>query len=123
MIDRQKKNTMQYQLSQGYFWRCQDHQPPMLEYFPVPNVYCPPIYHPFVQRKQYWIHPHHLQYMGRIIGKNGSFFKQITQETGCLYIFFRQDMNCIELWGYSQNTDWAWHRIHHHIQSILSKCI
>ena len=83
----------------GYYWEWTNQQQWAMRWEPVQGFYSPPRL------------DHHLQYvmvevsqdlqenMGRVIGKNGYYFKYITQWSGAVYIFYRDDLKCIEIWG------------------------
>jgi hypothetical protein len=76
-----------------------------LEWTPVSSYYSPPNRHYGICMKQ-------IQFddrleKGIIIGKQGKHFKRITENTGCLYIFLKNDV--IEIWGTEkavQHAEW-----------------
>lgn len=68
-------------------------------YQPIPNIYSPPIGHFNYVLPLYQFE---IDMIGKIIGKNGYYFKSITQKMGMSYIWFNEKTNCIELWSH----DW-----------------
>lgn len=90
-----------------------------MEYFPLPNQYCPPVLHPMILMRSLPIFPAHQHLMGKIIGKNGHVFKNITHWSGCVYIYYQN--GCIEIWGNYYSIDIAFHMLCQHIGFILNK--
>lgn len=76
---------------------------------PVTNVYSPPCLHhgvhmrsiPFVISGREYPSS---QMIGRLIGKNGWFFKYVTETSRSLYIFYQPTTRHIEIWGLSQES-------------------
>jgi len=110
-------------IAPGYFWNHRQGVsfPPVLDYAPISNVYCPPVYHAHVQCNVLWVAPEHQYLMGRVIGKSGFFFKKMTQDTGCIYMYYRKEWGCIEIWGYPPNAQWAMHLLWHHLGKVISQ--
>jgi hypothetical protein len=63
----------------------------------------------------------HRHLMGLIIGREGAVFKNITQESGAVYIFYRQDLGLVEIWGNPESIDGAIKMLCDHINFILNK--
>jgi len=64
----------------------------------IPNIYSPP-----VQDHICWVYPLHIQeinIIGKIIGKNGKYFKWFTEESGVTYIWFNSNTQVIEIWAH-----------------------
>ena len=60
--------------------------------------------------------------MFKVIGKDGSAFKAITYESGCLYIWWDSKKNVIELYAHSQRAlDDAYYRLQDRIAFLEKK--
>jgi len=63
---------------------------------PITNVYSPPTYNHSCY--VFALYDHEIQNIGKIIGKEGMHFKNITHLSGSSYIWFNQYTNYIEIW-------------------------
>jgi hypothetical protein len=88
-----------------------------LKWMVLPSVYSPPSLFPMVRKLIYEVDDTSI--MGRVIGKNGCHFKNITHLSGALYIFFRYAE--IEIWGYENTPEIAMRMVDNHIRSIRSQ--
>jgi len=103
----------------GYTWQW---IPPMGQYVlkwkPVPTFYSPPCLDQSVIMRTLAVPPEVLGGMGLVIGREGCFFKQLTGQSGCLYLFYRSEFANIEIWGKPEAVAHAMILLTHHMQSI-----
>jgi len=101
----------------GYFWEWtgQDWQ---IRWEPVKGIYSPPSL--MNLSVGYLEVPEILNdKMGLVIGKDGSMFKFITHWSYSVYIFYRQDINKIEIWGYQPSIDKAIQLLRLHFMDVM----
>ena len=103
----------------GYYYRYFSDSNCVLEWTPVASYYSPPLLHPNVTVKQVQVDAPLEK--GLIIGKQGKHFKRITEATGCLYIFLKQDT--IEIWGTEQAVQQATTEIQAHLATLHKQSI
>lgn len=82
----------------GYSWEWQDERW-ALTYSPVKSVYSPPVLHIGIRVSRVDIPQDLIENVGMIIGKDGIHFKTITSETESEYIFYRSELQQIEIWA------------------------
>lgn len=82
-----------------------------LRWTPVVNIYSPPVY--WCQKRQLLVPTEAIPWIGRVIGRDGKYMKEITEKSGVQYIFFRDGF--FEVWGNDLfKIDLAlWHLDHH----------
>ena len=61
--------------------------------------------------------------MKQVIGRDGCYFKQITEQTGVKYIWHHRETQMIEVWGPEQCISLAVSSIHHRFYSVLLKMV
>lgn len=81
----------------GYSWEWQDERWALV-YTPVKGVYSPPVLHVGLRVHRMDVPQDLIEHAGIIIGKDGTHFKAITNETDSEYIFYRSEMRKIEIW-------------------------
>lgn len=91
-----------------------------LTWQPVTNLYSPPVLHPGVTRAAFYLQPEHTNIIGRLIGKNGFHFKNITDMSGCLYIFY-VGSQIIEVWGEPASIHKAFCLLQRHVCHHMAK--
>jgi rRNA processing protein Krr1/Pno1 len=103
----------------GYYQRYFPDGSFVLEWVPVPSYYSPPNLHHGICVKQIQVDTQVEK--GLIIGKQGKHFKRITESTGCLYIFLKQEY--IEIWGSEQAVQQAQKEIEAHLNALHKQSI
>ena len=82
------------------------------------GVYCPPV------GQHLWNIPVGFaedEVMKRAIGRDGCYFKQITEGTGVSYIWHRRDTGVVEVWGPREYLDMAVQQIKFRIYMSICK--
>jgi hypothetical protein len=97
----------------GYSW-VWDGAAWMLNWEVLPSVYSPPSLFPMIRKVTYQVPDASI--MGRVIGKNGHHFKNITHLSGVLYIYCRDSE--IEIWGYENTPETAMWMVDNHVRSL-----
>jgi len=59
----------------------------------------------------------------QVIGREGCYFKQITQRTGVYYIWHHREKGYIEIWGPEENLKKAINQIHNRLYFVISNMI
>lgn len=93
----------------GVAWR--------LQWTVLPSVYSPPTLFPMVRKLTYQVDDESM--MGRVIGKNGYHFKNITHLSGALYIYCRDAE--IEIWGFENTPEIAMRMLDNHVRSLRTR--
>lgn len=106
--------------SPGYVWEWRPERGDwLLCWQAVPGVYSPPYLHPGIVRQWVGIPPVLAGHMGRVIGREGRFFKHISDMTGAPYIWFRADVFVMEVWGTPEQVAAAFRRIQIHLAKMV----
>ena len=59
----------------------------------------------------------------QVIGREGCYFKQITQKTGVYYIWHQREKGFIEIWGPEENLQKAIKQIHNRLYFVISNML
>ncbi len=103
----------------GYFWDFDIEAAHwVLRWEPVKGRYSPPVLDNTILSTHVDV-PQDLQdKMGLVIGRDGQFFKYITHWSGAVYIFYRQDIGKIEIWGWEANLQRAAYLLNLHFNDV-----
>lgn len=98
----------------GYYWEWDIEATQwQMHWQPISRWYSPPCLHPNIHKYDlqtpFWIQDK----IGLLIGRQGANFIKITEQTGCIYIFYRSITGNIEIWGQYFNIISAIHMIKH----------
>ena len=61
--------------------------------------------------------------MKQVIGRDGCYFKQITEQTGVSYIWHQRDVNKIEIWGPQNLLQLAVSSIQYRLYTVILKMV
>jgi hypothetical protein len=83
----------------------------------VKGVYNPPNYH----YTEVALEESHRSLIGRIIGRDGFYFKAITAAARIAYIWYNDSRNAIEVWGYHDRLQDAVERIKARVHKVVEQ--
>lgn len=83
------------------------------------NNYDPPLNSPYTQMDCKF----EADIIRQVIGREGCYFKQITQKTGVYYIWHKRKEGHIEIWGPEENLQKAIHQIHNRLYFVISNML
>ena len=81
------------------------------------GVYNPPREHPMMTMDATF----EPEVMKQVIGRDGCYFKQITEQTGVSYIWHQRDANKIEIWGPQNLLQLAVSSIQYRLYTVILK--
>lgn len=88
----------------GYFWEWDlEAAQWQMKWQPIHRWYSPPRLHPEVIRYDIQVPLWFQDKIGLLIGRQGSNFIRITEQSNCYYIFYRSITGKIEIWGLREN--------------------
>lgn len=103
----------------GYTWVWDPTTGWGLSWSPIFRIYSPPVLHWGIRRALLPISIDVASLMGKIIGAQGWAFKEITERSGVLYIFIKN--NNIEIWGSPGSIPRAFHLLKRRIAYIRTR--
>ena len=83
------------------------------------NNYDPPLNSPYTQMDCKF----EADIIRQVIGREGCYFKQITQKTGVYYIWHKRKEGHIEIWGPEENLQKAIQQIHNRLYFVISNML
>ena len=83
------------------------------------GVYNPPRDHPMMTMDATF----EPEVMKQVIGRDGCYFKQITEQTGVLYIWHHRNTNKIEIWGPQNLLQLAVSSIQYRLYTVILKMV
>lgn len=105
----------------GYYWEWINNNKWILRWEPVSGYYSPPIFEHNINCMVQNVPSDLLDKIGYMIGKNGYFFKYITHWSGSVYIFYRNEIQAIEIWGTLPSIHKAQTLLMLHFQDVRNK--
>ena len=103
----------------GYFWEWANNCWQM-KWEPVHGRYSPPALDSSLNIMVMDVPQELLPKIAQIIGKDGYYFKFITNWSGAVYIFYRDDIKSIEIWGHPSTLEKAYNLFQCHFKSFMT---
>ena len=92
-----------------------------ISWSPVFREYSPPFLLPHIVHSEISLRDNSLwkKTLPRIIGKRGKHFIRVTVKSGCHYIFYHEEKERIEIWGYRTKVQQAYRLLWKHITYVV----